>query len=443
MSEFIQDALALSQQSEGPVWLQQVRQQARELIAQQPFPTRKTEHWKYSPLTALVNSDYLHQAQQPEADIYGLAEYFQIECIHSTRLVFIDGQYNEDISSPELPEGIQLTRFADADELQKGMISQFLGQGLAKADDPAKHLFAQLNNSELDDGVFLYVPRNVQLENPIQVVNLTTRQNQPFHVQQRVLVVLDEGAEATLIEQFVSTRDEQNSLTNSVTELLLAENSKLHHYRLNMEQNDAIHLGGVHAVLKAHSTLDSFCLALGTRLTRNDIVVHHAGSGAHCELNGVYLPSDKQHVDYHTTIEHAVPHCTSNEVFRGIMADQSRAVFNGRIHIHPDAQKTLAELSNKNLLLSNQAEVNTKPELEIYADDVRCAHGATVSQMDETALYYLQTRGIPRKEAEVMLNFGFINELVSGLKLEPMQEYLRVVLAGLFSQDENLTRHLR
>jgi len=170
--------------------------------------------------------------------------------------------------------------------------------------------------------------------------------------------------------------------------------------------------------------------------------VNHEGSGAHCDLKGVYLPQNNQHIDYHTCIEHKVPHCTTDEVFRGIIADQAKAVFNGRIHIHKDAQKTLAELNNRNLLLSNKAEINTKPELEIYADDVRCAHGATIAQLDDNAMNYMLSRGISRQEAEVMLSFGFINELLDGVAHQPIQEKLRPILAQLFGKDESLTRHI-
>ena len=232
------------------------------------------------------------------------------------------------------------------------------------------------------------------------------------------------------------------SFTSGVTELKLEANAKLHHYRLHEESGEAIHIGAVHARLERDANLDSFHLALGSRLKRVDVVVHHAGPGAHADLNGVYLPRGDEHIDYHTTIEHAVPHCTTDEVFRGIVGDKATAVFNGRIHIHPDAQKTRAELSNRNLLTSTEAEVNTKPELEIYADDVQCAHGATVARIDDLALHYLRTRGVSRDEAEVMLSFGFINELIDGMALEPLREYLRPLLAKRFARDDTLARHL-
>jgi len=198
----------------------------------------------------------------------------------------------------------------------------------------------------------------------------------------------------------------------------------------------------VHATLAADSYLDTFHVGLGCALLRIDLVVNHRGPGAAAQVNGIYLPRYNDHLDYHTCIEHAVAHCNTSETFRGIVGDEAAAVFNGRIHIHPDAQKTRAELSNKNLLTSDRAQVNTKPELEIYADDVQCAHGATVAQLDPEALYYMRTRGVPLEEAEVMVSYGFINELLEKVQPPQLQEYLRPLLAGRFARDRELMRHI-
>ena len=189
---------------------------------------------------------------------------------------------------------------------------------------------------------------------------------------------------------------------------------------------------------ESRSTLNSFHIALGSTLKRIDLVVDHVGQGAHCEVNGVYLPRGQEHIDYHTCMEHRVPNCTSSETFRGIIADEATAVFNGRIHIHPDAQKTKAELSNRNLLTSTRAEVNTKPELEIYADDVQCAHGATVAQLDDMSLHYLRTRGVSRADAQVMLSFGFINEVIDSVRCEALRVYLQRLLSDRFARDPAL-----
>ena len=231
---------------------------------------------------------------------------------------------------------------------------------------------------------------------------------------------------------------------------MLGPGAKLNHSRLHLESPEALHIGGLHVRLDRDATLESFHLALGGKLKRIDIVINHEGTGAHCQLDGIYLLRGNEHIDYHTCIEHAVPHCTTDETFRGIIGDKARAVFNGRIHIHPDAQKTHAQLSNKNLLTSATAEVNTKPELEIYADDVQCAHGATIAQLDDAMLHYLRTRGIPEDEALVLLSYGFINALVETQALDALRDYLKPLLADYFGatsesaseQGSNLTRHI-
>tara|TARA_B100001079_G_scaffold233874_1_gene214876 strand:- start:1592 stop:2512 length:921 start_codon:yes stop_codon:yes gene_type:complete len=299
-------------------------------------------------------------------------------------------------------------------------------------------MFAALSNAWAADGVLLHVARGHKLEKPVYIVNVSTAQANPVAASQRVLVVLEDNAEAELIEHYASDSVSQNGFVNSLTEVVVGNNAQVQHYRINLEQEDLLHVGGVHVNLQRDARFHGFTLAQGSRLKRIDYQVNMLGEGAHLELNGVYLPRNRQVIDYHTNVEHCVPHCTSNEVFRGIIGDSAKAVFNGRIHIHPQAQKTLAELSNKNLLTSRTAEINTKPELEIYADDVRCAHGATISQLDETSLYYLQSRGVTKADAITMLSFGFINELLNQVPEQAVQDYLRPRLVSLFGQPSEM-----
>ncbi|MGB4247725.1 MAG: Fe-S cluster assembly protein SufD, partial [Pseudohongiellaceae bacterium] len=298
-----------------------------------------------------------------------------------------------------------------------------------------RHLFASLSNAWVQDGVLVHVPRNVVLEKPVYVVHVSTPEAEPVIANQRVLIVLEDNSQAELIEHFVSDAQQQNSFVNALTEISIAANSSLQHYRINLEQEAQIHIGGVHIDLQRDSRYSGFTIAEGSALKRIDYQINHRGNGAYASLNGVYLPRNNQLVDYHTNVEHWAPHCTTSEIFRGIIGDSARAVFNGRILIHPDAQKTLAELSNRNLLTSDKAEVDTKPELEIYADDVKCAHGATVSQLDQTAMYYLQSRGVSKTQARTMLSFGFINELLQDLPQPAVRDYLQHHLTVLFGMD--------
>jgi len=298
------------------------------------------------------------------------------------------------------------------------------------------------NESLLRDGLLLQVADNTQISEPLYLLCINTGARQNVNV--RVFVDVAANARLDLVEHFICLHDdrEMNSLMLACTEIDLAEGATLNHYRLNMHAESCMHIGGVHAALQRQANLNSFYLAFGTQLTRIDATVKHVGEGAHTNMYGVYLPSGSQHVDFHTNLEHCVPNTTSNEIFRGIIADSSRAVFNGRIHIHPLAQKTNAHLSNKNLLTSNKAEVDTKPELEIYANDVQCAHGATVSQLNNASLHYLLTRGVSEEEARVMLSFGFINELIQKIQLQTLRDFLRPILARRFATKPDLTQHL-
>lgn len=440
--DYAAQALTFAEQTQAPAWLSSLRSEGVEAFGKFAWPTRKTEHWKYTNLNALTKANFSQAPISTELSETQAKPLFDIAELDSVQLVFVNGQFSEVLSSDltdlNASGTVEVVRFSDANDAQQAAISAELGQ--ITLND--QHMFSALNAGQLEDGVFVRFLKNKKTEQVVQVVHLTTAQDTAFSVTARLLVVSEIGSQGTVVESFVSDDASQKALVNSLTECKLEDNAKLFHYRLQLEQEDIIHIGGMHVEQQASSQLESFHVGLGGKVKRVDIVVNHEGSGAHCDLKGVYLPQNNQHIDYHTCIEHKVPHCTTDEVFRGIIADQAKAVFNGRIHIHKDAQKTLAELNNRNLLLSNKAEINTKPELEIYADDVRCAHGATIAQLDDNAMNYMLSRGISRQEAEVMLSFGFINELLDGVAHQPIQEKLRPILAQLFGKDESLTRHI-
>lgn len=436
MSDFLQQALRLEPDS-VPAWLSPFRRETGESNAGLRLPTRRVEEWKYTSLKALEEGEYLRRPQPGpvDADVRDLVAVSELDA-HT--LVFVNGVFNAALSdSAALPGGCTLVPFSGASETEAAAIREHLGS-LAPSSQP----FVALNNHWLEEGVFLRVDRNTRVSKPLQLVWLTTPQDQSFSIAQRLLVVLEEGSEATVLEHFASSDSRQNAFTTGVTEMVVGANACLHHYRLHLEQSDALHIGAVHVELARDARINGYHVALGSTLKRIDLVVHHRGQGAHSELNGIYVPRNDELVDYHTTLEHEVPHTSSEETFRGIVSDRARAVFSGRIHIHPHAQKTSAHLNNRNLLTSNTAEVDTKPELEIYADDVQCSHGATVAQIDAGQLHYLRTRGVPQQEAEVLLSFGFLNELLNRSPLEPVRQYLRPRLAEQFARDPNLTRHL-
>lgn len=427
MSEFQNQALRLAAQQVSLPWLQSLRAQAANDWLAQPWPTRKTEHWKYTPLQILQKAHPQAWGKSAGVDVAALP----LIPMDATRLVFVNGVFDAE-SSSSLPESV--VRFTQANAEQQAVIQQHLG----KVVEGERHLFATLNNAWINDGIFIHAKRNQVFDKPLYLVNISSPEQQVASSNQRVLVVLEDNAQLELVEHYLSTDDAQNGFVNAVTEIVVGNNASLQHYRLNLEEENAQHIGAVHANLLASARLRGFTLALGSRLKRIDYQINHRGQGAELDLQGLYLPRNQQMVDYHTNVCHWVPRCTSNEVFRGIVSDSAQAIFNGRIYIHEQAQKTLAELSNKNLLTSNKAEVNTKPELEIYADDVKCAHGATVSQLNNNARYYLQSRGLSRAEADVMLSFGFVNELLEQIAKPEVHDYLLPKLAQLFGRDQSL-----
>jgi len=413
--------------AEALPWLAERRGVARAEWLGGSLPTRKTEAWKYTTLEALSERNYLRRPGGASAVVDADA---LVPGLDADRLVFVNGRFAPALSRVGHQPGVRVVRFREANAADRALVDATLGHVACGNHNP----FAALNDCWLDDGVLFHVGAGVQAARPLHVVHMGAPEADPFAHAQRLLVVLGRGAEAGVIEHFASVAGEQNGFVSGTTEIRVGEAARLRHCRLHLEEEHAIHIGGVYVELGRAAACDGLLLGLGGRLKRLDLRLRHLGAGSECRLNGIYLARHQQHIDLHTTIDHEVPQGTTHQVYRGIVDDAARAVFNGRIHIHPQAQKTSADLSNRNLLLSNRAEVNTKPELEIYADDVRCSHGATVSRIDEKSLYYLLTRGIGRREAEVLLAFGFLNELLAAVPEPALAASLRGVLGDWFGR---------
>lgn len=430
MTDFQQQALHLASQQHSPAWLASLRFEGAEQWLQAPWPNRRTELWKYTPLQALQRHSYGRwgSAETGNRSIAG-EQSLPLLDVDAERVVFVNGVFSAELSSELTGANGGAVRFSDADANQRAIVEKHLGRIV----NTERHLFASLSNAWVEDGILLHVARGQRMTRPLYIVHVSTAGAEPATANQRLLVVVEESAHAEFIEHFVSDASSQNSFVNALTEIHIDANASVQHYRINLEQEEQIHIGGVHVDLWRDARYSGFTLAEGSQLKRIDYQLNHRGQGAEAKLNGVYLPRNNQLVDYHTNVEHCVPHCTTGEVFRGIISDSAKAVFNGRIHIHPDAQKTLAELSNRNLLTSDKAEVDTKPELEIYADDVKCAHGATVSQLDMTAMYYLQSRGLSATQARTMLSMGFINELLQELPQDAVRTHLQQHLQAYFA----------
>ncbi|RXS43398.1 Fe-S cluster assembly protein SufD [Idiomarina sp. 29L] len=394
-------------------WLASARSKALAELKQKEWPGRRTEAWRYTSLHKVAD---LNLATTSNATT---AEAPQVEGLNSIDLVFVDGRLTSDMTNLVLPDGVTIASLDTKNDAAENLFGQV---------KPQHHLFGLVNDVLAQQGVVIDIAPNANVEQPIRIVNFAS---DGVESHQRSLVRVGEGAKAVIIEHGVGNG---HSLNTAFAEYDIADKAALEHYRLALHEGEAIHVGGSHFRLHNESKLNSTLVGYGSQLTRLDVDIEHAGEHAFAKFNNIYLLAPKEHFDLHSTIEHAQPNGTTEENARGIIGDKAKAVFNGRIHIHRHAQKTLAELNNRNLLLTRGAQINTKPELEIYADDVQCAHGATVAEIDEEALYYMLTRGIDKQQALVMLNFGFVQELLFQMPNRALADWLQPILKQRFER---------
>jgi len=416
MSQWLEQVIDTAQ---GDDYLSPVRQQALAQLKADGWPARRSESWRFTPLTPVEKREAKQAVQAENLPVPA------IDNLNAIDLIFVDGVLVTQVNTLDVPAGMTITSLNTDDAATQQAISSVYGQV-----KPARHMFGLVNDALCQHGIFINVEANAKIDTPVRIVNMAS---QDVDAHTRVVVKVAEGARATVIEQGFGDTE---SLTTAFAEYDLADDAHLEHYRFAMFTGKAKQLGGSHFKLHNRTTLNSTMVGYGSELSRLDVDIHHAGEFADAKMNAIYLLAEGELFDLHSTIEHAMPNGTTEENARGIVGDKARAVFNGRIHIHRDAQKTLAELNNRNLLLSRRGVINTKPELEIYADDVKCAHGATVAEIEEEALYYMLTRGISRSKALVMLNFGFIQELINDVPNAAVREWLAPILSERFSQME-------
>jgi Fe-S cluster assembly protein SufD len=362
----------------GPDWLAERRRDGLERFAAAGFPSRRDEAWKYTDLKLVSRRSF---AVLPG----GPLEVPAIEGLDCPALVFVNGQL---AGAQHLPAGVAVMSLADAIAMDHPACRELLGT----VADPSRHRFAALATALFRDGVLIDLAPGTVLATPLRLVFLAGGGQQPVLDCPRVLLRAGANSSATLIEHYAPAPGE--SLSLAVTEVVLGPGAQLEHYRLQEGSTESFHLGTLAVRLERDARLESHNLSVGGRIARLDLDVDLAGQGAHAGLNGLYVVRERQHADSHVRVDHAVPRCTSDLLYRGVLAGKSRAVFNGKVIVHPGAAGTDARQSNSNLLLSPEAEVDTKPELEIYADDVKCAHGATTGQLDANALFYLRSRGV-------------------------------------------------
>jgi Fe-S cluster assembly protein SufD len=410
-------------EDESVAWLERLRAGAMERFEESGFPSVKDEEWKYTNVAAIAAVDFqpacLRASAEGEVDLQGLALFRHLETAKS-QLVFFNGKLREDLSAlTAIPEGVVALDLsaAIADERYREIIWKHLAQQA----DYVVNGFTALNTALISNGAFVYIPKDAIVSVPLNLLFISDG----AHVASfpRVLVVAEDNSSATLIESYASTKDSKY-FTNAVVELVLKDGASLEHYKLQRESPEAFHIATTAADLGRNSRYDATTITFGAQLSRHDFHVTMDHEGAECWVDGLYLVTGSQHTDTHSVIDHRKPHCTSHQLYKGILDGKSRAVFNGKVFVRHDAQKTDAMQTNKNLLLSNEARVDTKPQLEILADDVKCAHGAAVGQIEEDELFYLETRGIHPDLARNLLTYGFAEEVIGKIKIESIRAQL-------------------
>jgi Fe-S cluster assembly protein SufD len=335
-------------------------------------------------------------------------------------MVFLNGHYSESLSSVHaLPNGVKITSLASALKSDYDLVNRYLTR-YAKFDDNA---FTALNTAFIEDGAFIFVPDNIVVEEPVHLLFVSAISDSSFVAHPRNVIVAGKNSQISVVETYGALH---NSVyfTNVVTEMFAGEHSVIEHDKLQTENLHAYHIGSMHVYMNAKSNMTSNSISLGGALTRNNVTAVLDAEGIECTLNGLSLATGKQHVDNHTTIDHAKPHCNSHELYKSILDGNSRGVFNGKIFVRKDAQKTDAKQTNKTLLLSDDATIDTKPQLEIFADDVKCTHGATVGQLDEEQIFYLRSRGLGLDAARDILTFAFASDVINRIHVEPLRHQL-------------------
>ncbi len=406
-----------------PPWLAEARRAALGRFEALGLPTTRHEDWRFTSLAGLAP---LELGRGDREGATGAAALLAGGALPAgARLVFVNGRLRADLSSHAgLPSGVILLPLAEAMERVPELVRPHLGR-LARPDD---HAFVAANAALFEDGAFLHVPANVQLAVPIALVHLADVAA-PSAAHPRTLVVAGEGSRATLEEIFVGGLGPAY-LTNAVTELVLADGASVEHVRLQAEGPSAFHVSVVHAEQGAESSLAAHAFSLGGKVSRAEIRARLAGEGAKVAANGLYMAAGEQLVDNFSWVEHAVPRCSTTESYKGILDGKARGVFSGRIRVLAGAQKTVAHQMNSNLLLSEDAVVDTKPQLEIFADDVKCGHGGTVGQLDETALFYLRSRGLAEAEAKSLLVWAFASEMVGLVGTPSLRDRAKKLVAA-------------
>jgi Fe-S cluster assembly protein SufD len=420
-----------------PAWLREIRQESFTQFERAGFPTVKQEDWKYTNVSNLAKTNF-----RPVIAANGTAlskgealAPFSYEETRNSVFVFVNGIFRNDLSSVKALKSITGIELAQAlrDPDHELVIRESL-QRTAAAD---QNSFALLNTALFAGGLFIRIPRGVEIETPIQLqfISETIDGETAAAAFPRIVIVGEANSSATIIESYAASDQDNPYLTNAIVDLVIADGARFRHYKVQREGAQASHIATTRVDLGPNAVYDTTTITLGASLSRHDINVTMNHEGASCSVDGLYVVDGNQHTDTHSIIDHRQPRCSSHQLYKGILDGKSRAVFNGKVFVRHGAQQTDAHQTNKNLLLSNEAQVDTKPQLEIYADDVKCTHGAAIGQLDEDEMFYLESRGINPGLAKNMLTYGFAEEVIEKIKIESIKRELdEAVLNRLHSE---------
>ncbi len=409
-------------------WLRELRGRALTRFAELGIPTTRDEEWRFTNISPIGETPF---RMAGEAGGAAAALLEAVDTGRAQRVVVINGRYSAELSSAQWQRGVKVESLAAALARGGSEVEGLLGR-IAAFDSRA---FVALNTAFLQDGVFLRVPRGAIVERPVHLVFVSAASAaEPVMTHPRVLGIVGDGAQVRIVESYVGAEGSRY-LTNAVAELEIGENAIVDHYKDQREAPAGFHIGLQAVRCARSSTFLSHAFTLGGQIVRNEAIAILNGEGVDCTLNGLYLSDGQRLVDNHTLIDHAQPHCGSHELYKGILAGRSRAVFNGKIIVRPDAQKTDAKQTNRALVLSDEAQINTKPQLEIFADDVKCTHGAAIGQLDEEALFYLRARGLTAREARDMLIHAFAGDILNRVKIDTLRAQLETELFAQLQRD--------
>jgi Fe-S cluster assembly protein SufD len=399
-------------------WLKKLREEAFARFCDVGFPTTKDEDWRFTNVAGIAKTAFraadratVNEAEAAKLFVEGAA----------ARLVFVNGRYAPELSSTGgLPKGVTVASLRE--QLEKHPES--LEKHLARYASTERDAFVALNTAFLGDGAYVHVARGAVVEQPIVLLYLTAAESDPTMTQPRNLIVAEDASQVAVVEDYVSVGGESVAFSNAVTELVAGESATAQHFLVEREHLKAYNVSTLRIEQGRSANVTSHSLLLGGGLVRNNVHPVLAGEGGECLINGLFLGTGRQHLDNYMYVEHAAPHCGSRQFYNGILDGQAHGVFHGRIVVHKPAQKTDAKQTNRNLLLTDDAQIDTKPQLEIYADDVKCTHGATIGQIEDNALFYMRSRGISEAEARRLLLMAFAEECVDRMHAGAAREHV-------------------